>query len=120
MIIVPVPKPGKDTTNLTNYCPIALTSRICQTMERMIIHRLVWYFQSHKLSTNVQCGFRSRRSTVDHLVRFETFCREAFIHNQHLVLVFLYMEKAYDTTWKYGLMKNFHGFGLRSPSGFRQ
>ena len=29
VIIVPVPKPGKDTTNLTNYRPIALTSRIC-------------------------------------------------------------------------------------------
>ena len=63
--------------------------------------------------TNVQCGFRSRRSTVDHLVRFETFCREVFIYNQHLVSVFIYLEKAYDTTWKYGIMKDLHGFGLR-------
>ena len=63
--------------------------------------------------TNVQCGFRSRRSTVDYLVRFETFCREAFIHNQHLVSVFFDLEKAYDTTWKYGIMKDLHGFGLR-------
>ena len=56
--------------------------------------------------TNVQCGFRSKRSTVDHLVRFETFCREAFIHNQHLVSVFFDLEKDYDTTWKYGIMKD--------------
>ena len=82
-IIIPIPKPGKDPTNPTNYRPIALTSCICKTMERMINRRLVWYLESNKLLTNVQCGFRSRRSTVDHLVRFETFCREAFIHNQH-------------------------------------
>ena len=82
-------------------------------MERMIDRRLVWYLESHKFLMNVQCGFRSKRSTVDYLVRFETFCREAFIHNQHLVSVFFDLEKAYDTTWKYGIMKDLHGFGLR-------
>ena len=97
-IIIPIPKPGKDPTNPSNYRPIALTSCICKTMERMINRGLVWYLESHNLLTNVQCGFRSRRSTVDHLVRFETFCREAFIHNQHLVSVFFDLEKAYDTT----------------------
>ena len=35
-----------------------------------------------------KCGYRSNRSTVDHLVRLETFIRDAFIHNQHLVAVF--------------------------------
>ena len=112
-IVIPIPKPGKDPTNPTNYRPIALTSCICKTMERMINRRLVWYLESHKLLTNVQCGFRSKRSTVDYLVRFETFCREAFIHNQHLVSVFFDLEKAYDTTWKYEIMKDLHGFGLR-------
>ena len=111
--MIPIPKPGKDPTNPTNYRPIALTSCICKTMERMINRRLVWYLESHKLLTNVQCGFRSKRSTVYHLVRFETFCREAFIHNQHLVSVFFDLEKAYDTTWKYEIMKDIHGFGLR-------
>ena len=79
----------------------------------MINRRLVWYLESHNLLTNVQCGFRSRRSMVDHIVRLETFCREAFIHNQHLVSVFFDLEKAYDTTWKSGIMKDLHGFGIR-------
>ena len=112
-VIIPIPKPGKDPTNPTNYRPIALTSCICKTMEQMINRRLVSYLESHNVFTNVQCGFRSRRSTVDHLVRFETFCREAFIRNQHLVSVFFDLEKTYDTTWKYGIMKDLHGFGLR-------
>ena len=108
-IVIPIPKPGKDPINPTNYHPIALTSCICKTMERMIN----WYLEPQKLLTNVQCAFRSRRSTVDHFARFETFCWEAFIHNLHLVSVFFDLEKAYDTTWKYGIMKDLHGFGLR-------
>ena len=84
-----------------------------KNMERMINRRLVWYLESHKLLTNVQCGFRSRRSTIGHLVRFETFCMEAFIHNQHLVSVFFDLKKTYDTTLKYGIMKDLRGFGLR-------
>ena len=72
--MIPIPKPGKDPMNPTNYRPIALTSCICKTMERMINRRLVWYLESHKLITSVQGGIRFRRSTVDHLVRFETFC----------------------------------------------
>ena len=112
-IIILIPKPGKDPTNPTNYRPIALTGCICKTMERMINRRLVWYLESHNLLTNVQCGFRSRRSTVDHLVRFETFCKESFIHNQHLVSGFFDLETSYDTTWKYGIMKDLHGVCLR-------
>ena len=73
-IVIPIPKPGKDPTNLTNYRPIALTSCICKTMERMIHRRLVLYLESYNLLTNVQCGFRSRCSTTDHLVRFVMFC----------------------------------------------
>ena len=111
--MIPIPKHGKDPTNPINYRPIALTSCICKTMERVINRRLVWYVESHTLLTNVQCGFRYRRSTVDHLVRFEMFCREAFIHNQYQVFVFFDLEKAYDSTWKYGIMKDLHGFGLR-------
>ena len=32
-MISPIPKPGKDPTNPTNYRPIALTSCICKTIE---------------------------------------------------------------------------------------
>lgn len=34
--VIPIPKPGKDHTNPTNYRPIALTSCLCKTLERMI------------------------------------------------------------------------------------
>ena len=111
--IFPIPKPGKDNTDPSNYRPIALTSSLCKTLERMINTRLIWFLESNGLITNFQCGFRSKRSTVDHLVRLETFVREAFIKKVHLTAVFFDLEKAYDTTWKYGIMRDLSNFGLK-------
>ena len=111
--IIPVPKPGKDSTNPSNYRPIALTSCICKTFERMINYRLVWYLESQGLITNFQSGFRKQRSTTDHLVRLENFIRDAFIKKEHIVSIFFDLEKAYDTTWKYGIMRDLYDLGLK-------
>ena len=105
--------PGKDHFNPLNYRPIALTSCICKTVERRVNERLVWYLEQNGLLAKQLCGYRSNRSTVDHLVRRETFIRDAFIHNQHLVAIFFDLQKAYDTTWKYGILQNLHSMGLR-------
>ena len=103
--IIPIPKPGKDHAEPTNYRPIALTSCLCKTLERMINKRLVWYLESNNLITKLQSGFRAERSTNDNLVRLETFIRDAFIKREHVVAVFFDLEKAYDTTWRYGILK---------------
>ena len=100
--IIPIPKPGKDHSDPSNYRPIALTSCICKTMERMINDRLVWFLESQNLLADIQCGFRSQRSTLDHLVKLESFIRDAFINKEHAVSIFFDLEKAYDTTWRYG------------------
>ena len=69
--------------------------------------------ENNGLLAKQQCGYRSIRSTLDHLVSLETFIRDAFIHNQHLVAVFFDLQKAYDTTWKYGILNDLHSMGLR-------
>ena len=78
----------------------------------MVNNRLVWFLERNKLITPLQCGFREQRSTTDHLVRLESFIREAFIQRQHAVAVFFDLKKAYDCTWKYGIMKDVHQAGL--------
>ena len=115
-LIISIPKPEKDHFNPLIYRPIALTSCICKTVERMVNERLVWYLEKNGLLAKQQCGYRSNRSTVFHLVRLETFIRNAFIHNQHLVSVFFDLQKAYDTTWKYGILQDLRSMGLRGNS----
>ena len=60
-----------------------------------------------------QCGYRANRSTVDHLIRLDTFILDAFIRNQHLVAIFFDVQKAYDTTWEHGIQQDLHDMGLR-------
>ena len=103
--VIPIPKPEKDYAEPTNYRPIALTSCLCKTLERMINKRLLWYLESNDLISPIQSGFRSERSTNDHLIRLETFIRDAFVNREHFVYVFFDLEKAYDTTSRYGILE---------------
>ena len=43
---------------------------------------------------------------MDHVVRLETAIREAIIQKQHLLAIFFELEKAYETTWRYGIMND--------------
>ena len=79
----------------------------------MINHRLIWYLESNNLYSESQCGFRQNRSTVDHLVRLETFIRDVFIRKEHAVGIFFDLEKSNDTTWKHGILKDLSKLGLK-------
>ena len=57
--------------------------------------------------------FRQGRSTLDHLVRFETFIRNAFAKKEHAVSIVFDREKVYDTAWKYGILKDLFDMGLK-------
>ena len=92
-IIIPVPKPGKVLSDPGSYRPIALSSCLCKTMERMVNSRLTWYLERHKVITEHQSGFRRCRSTVDNPVTLETSIRDAFVGRKHLVSIFLIWRK---------------------------
>ena len=69
---------------------------------------------SYAIYTTIQlCGFRKQRSITDHLVRLESFVREAFAQRQHAVGVFFDLEKANESTWKFGITRDLHDAGLR-------
>ena len=79
----------------------------------MISLRLTWFLESNNLLSNLQKGFRAKRSTIDQIVRIETLIREAFIKKEHLVAVLFDLEKAYDTTWLYGILKDLKDLDLQ-------
>jgi hypothetical protein len=86
---------------------------MCKTMERITNARVVWFLESNGLLFNVQCEFRQGRNTLDHLVRFETFIWNAFAKKEHDVSIFFDLQKVYDTTWKYGILKDLFDMGLK-------
>ena len=46
-----------------------------------------------------------KKVKTDHLIRLETEIRKALVYDEHLVSVFYDLEKAYDRTWRYGILK---------------
>lgn len=111
--VIPFLKPGKDPSCPSSYRPIALTSCLGKTYERLINRRLVYFLETNNILDKNQCGFRQGRSTLDHLVRLETLIREAFVNRQHCVSVFFDLEKAYDTTWRHGILQDLLAYGVR-------
>ena len=79
----------------------------------MINRRLIEYLENNKLLTPIQCGFRKNRSTIDHLIRLDTYIRKAFTENKVTVGVFFDLAKAYDTTWRHGIVSDMHKMNLR-------
>jgi len=70
----------------------------------MVNTRLVWCLEYHTILTVRKSGFRKRRSTTDQLIKLKTIIREGF--NKGGIL--FYLEKAYDTTLKYGILKDYN------------
>ncbi|GBM42510.1 putative RNA-directed DNA polymerase from transposon X-element [Araneus ventricosus] len=111
--IIPLLKPGKDPTNPSNYRLIALTCCLCKLLEKMINCRLVYYLKTNNFIHPSQIGFRRGRNTVDNLLALETGIRLAFLERKHFVALFFDIEKAYDKTWRYEILKDMYDIGLR-------
>ena len=82
-------------------------------MEKMVNARLVWFLECKGILSPSQCGFRKMHSTSDALIHLEASICEAFASNHHHLTVFFDLEKAYDTTWRYGILRKLHTCGLR-------
>ena len=110
--IVPILKPGKDSSSPKAYRPIALTSCVSKVYERMINARLVWILDSRNLLSNRQFGFRKNKSTIDPLSFITREIQNAFNVQNQTVAVFFDLEKAYDTTWRGGILKQLAEWGI--------
>ena len=113
VMVIPIPKPNKDHTDLLSYIPNALTSCLCKVLEHMINNRFIRYLEKSRILDKSQCGFRKHGSTTDHLVCLERYLRDAFAQRQQAVGLFFDLEKAYETTWKYGIIRDLYRIGLR-------
>lgn len=103
-IMIPILKPGKDSTTTSSYRPISLTSCMCKTMERIINLRLQWYLESENLLVPQQAGFRQCYSTEDQATYLSQEIEDAFQEKKLVLAAWIDLKKAFDKVWKDGLM----------------
>jgi potassium voltage-gated channel Eag-related subfamily H protein 8 len=87
-------------------------------MERMVNDRLVCILEKECLLALAQCGFRRYRSAVDYLISLERQIQNCFVQLQQLVTVFFDLEKAYGTTWRFGILLALHGWKFQGHLTF--
>ncbi|CAG7727507.1 unnamed protein product [Allacma fusca] len=111
-IVVPILKPGKTPQEPNNYRPIALTSVLCKTMEKMVTQRLMNYLEANNKVDPNQSGFRKNHSTIDQLIKLQQEILDGFTQKQYIVCVFFDFEKAFDRISKKPIMKALQALNL--------
>ena len=112
-IVLAFIKPGKNPLLESSYRPIALTSCVCKLTEKIVNVRLVNTLENKNILSKYQYGFRKQRSTVDALVRLQTDILNSFNNKEYLVALFFDIQKAYDTAWRFGIMKTIYNSNIR-------
>jgi potassium voltage-gated channel Eag-related subfamily H protein 8 len=114
VIVVPILKADKDPTSTTSYRPISLTSTMGKTMERIINTRLNLVLETNNSIANEQAGFRTNRSTNEHIVKLSQFIKNALDNKRILTAVFVDFKSAYDSVWKENLLFKLIRSGIKS------
>lgn len=108
--VIPLKKPGKDTSLPVSYRPISLLPVLGKLFEVMIYNRLLRC--SEQLIMNEQFGFRSSHSTVQQLARVSEHISYHLNLKQSTGMFLLDIEKAFDTVWHEGLLYKLISYGI--------
>ena len=84
-------------------------------MEKIVNVRLVRTLNRKDYLFEHQFGYRQGRSTTDNLVMLHNDVLAAFSRKEQLVAIFFDLEKAFDTTWRHGILKIIHEQNIRGP-----
>ncbi len=111
-VVIPILKSGRPRQFPSSYRPISLTSCMGKLMERMVAKRLSHLIEAGNLLDPLQCGFRAKRSAIDHAVRLETDIRYGFAKKHCTLATFLDIRQAYDTVHPAALLEKLHRHGF--------
>jgi hypothetical protein len=102
--ITALPKPGKNSKVLENLTPISLLSTTGNVFQKLILKAIHRHIAERNLLNAIQFGFRARHSTTLQCMRLTDHVSLNFNNNMSTAVVFLDIEKAFDTTWHPGLI----------------
>lgn len=113
-MLFPLPKPGKDHSDTKSYRPISLLATMSKITERMIYFRLYRHVEQKCFLPEEQAGFRTKRTTMDNLIRLTQTIHQGFMKKEPTTALFLDVSKAFDTVPENMMkFKLFDNFGLR-------
>lgn len=103
-VVIPLLKADKNPEDPKSYRPISLTSCLGKAMEKIITKRLNWHLENYNYLQPSQAGFRTDRSTTDHIVQLKQYVKLGFNKGKSTTAVLLDITKAYDYTKSEGIL----------------
>jgi hypothetical protein len=110
-IIIPLYK-REDPTMAVNYRPITLGSTIDKLYNLVLNARICNHLESENKLHDAQHGFRPHRSAVDNIFMLAQVIKARKRNKQDTYLLFLDIEKAYDSVWRSGLLYHLWDKGI--------
>lgn len=110
--VSPIPK-GGDSTQITNYRPISITSVIPKMFESIISKKLIPIFKN--IIIDEQHGFMSSRSTCTNLLVLQHYLLDAFKAGLQVDVIYTDFSKAFDKIDHGILSAKLYNLGIRNP-----
>ena len=114
--ITPIFK-GGDKSDPANYRPIALTSHITKTFERVLRKKIIEHLGANDLINNTQHGFTPRRSTMTQLIQYYTTILDSMANSKQMDVVYLDFAKAFDKCDHGVIAHKLRAFGIGGKVG---
>lgn len=110
-IITPIPKPGRDSSLITNYRPISQLSCIAKIYEKILVCRLNRELSNLNIFEN-QFGFLSGHSTEHALARLQSDISSGLNIGRITSILAIDLKAAFDVVWHGGLIHKMCKLGL--------
>jgi hypothetical protein len=102
--VLTLPKPSKDPKFPQNLHSISLLSTTGKLFEKFILHIVQKHTEERNLLNTSQFRFTAHHSMTLQRMRLTDHVTLTFNNNMSMAVVFLDIEKAFDTTWHSGLL----------------
>ena len=113
--VAPIYKKGEQNEK-NNYRPITILTQFNQIFERLLSKRYLNFFEKYNIITKKQFGFLKKHCTEHAILDLKEYIMGNLDKKQITAVLFLDLQKAFDTVSHEILLKKLYHYGVRGKA----